>query len=43
MIKEGYTQKQKDMLYRFQQEYATVHGSATRKTVDLIFNKITHE
>ena len=41
MIKDGYSPKQKEMLYEFQKEYATVYGSATHKVVDLLFNKIT--
>lgn len=41
MIKEGYSKEQNEMLYRFQQEYATIYGSATRNAVDLIFNKIS--
>ena len=40
MIKEGYTQEQKDMLINFQRKYATVYGFATRNAVDLIFKKI---
>ena len=40
MIKEGYTQEQKDMLINFQRKYATVYGSATRNTIELLFNKI---
>ncbi len=40
MIKEGYSQEQNAMLIKFQQEYATVYGSATRNAVDLIFDKI---
>ena len=40
MIKDGYSKEQNEMLYRFQQEYATVYGSATRNAVDLISNKI---
>jgi len=41
MIKEGYSQEQNSMLIKFQQEYATVYGSATRNAVDLIFDIIT--
>lgn len=41
MIKNGYSHEQKELLIRFQQEYATVYGSATRNAVDLIFNKIS--
>ena len=43
MLKEGFTQEQQDMLYKFQQKYATVYGSATQNAVNLIFDKISNK
>ena len=40
LIKAGFTEDQKDMVLKFQKEYATVCGSATAQTVDLIYKKI---
>lgn len=41
MIKEGYSKEQKELLLRFQQEYATVFGTGTQNAVNLIFDYIT--
>ena len=40
MIKNGYTQEQKELVYSFQQKYATVYGSASYSAVNLIYDKI---
>lgn len=40
MIKDGYTDTQKEAIIKFQQKYATVYGSATENAVDLIYRNI---
>lgn len=43
MIKDGYSQKQMEMLDNFQKKYATIYGFSTQNAVNIIFKRITEE
>lgn len=40
LIKDGYTDTQKDAVLKFQQKYAPVFGHGTENAVDLVWDKI---
>jgi CDP-glycerol glycerophosphotransferase len=40
LIKDGYTDTQKDAVLKFQQKYAPIFGHGTSNTVDLIYDNV---